>query len=163
MSDRLAQIEKQLKILHEQRNAAEDQMNTSPDPIVRTQCQQQFQEHSKKVQAYEQEYWQTLANESDRLVFAEPEAEVAIAEIVKEVAAIEIQRSAEFSDEAIQILQELRDKANQPGSSVGKLKASIFLLLPFFKLSYDAEFAPEKVLRTHFPTFTKIIKAAAKK
>jgi len=105
-----------------------------------------------------------LSDESDWLVIAEPEAEAAIAEIVEQVGAIESRQPAQYPDEVLQLLWEIRNKLNQPGTpAAAKLKGIISSIPPFVGVSYEAELDTENFFRTHFPTFRRLIRGAAKK
>ena len=92
----------------------------------------------------------------------EPEAEIFVADIVEEVGQFEVQ--GQYSDEVLQILQEIRDKLNQPGATAAaKLKGVISSIPPFVGISYEAELDTENFFQQHFPTFRKWAKALPKK
>jgi hypothetical protein len=70
----------------------------------------------------------------------------------------------QYSDEVLQILQEIRDKLNQPGpTAAAKLKGVISSIPPFVGISYEAELDTENFFQQHFPTFRKWAKVLAKK
>ena len=157
MSDRLIQIQKQLKRLREEYNATENKMNTTLNAADEQKCQHQLEDLSPKISAYEREYeqeedrWQVFVNEA---VITETQADAVIAEILEGVTAIESQQFAGLPDEALQLLQEIRDAVKQPDASVPKLKVALSLAPPF--LSASSEFAVDrkKLIKEWFPTFT---------
>lgn len=163
-NDRLRQIEENLKLLREQQASLEREALLTTG-LPKTQAEQRLRlEIKPKIRDYEQEYWQILAENINQLAILEPEAEVAIAEIVESVAQIEVQQTDACSAEVLQILREIRDKMNQPGTTAAaKLKGVISSIPPFIGVSYEAELDTEAFFRKHFPTFTRVIKGAAKK
>ncbi len=163
-NNRLHQIEEHLDILREQQASLEREALLTTG-LPKTHAEQRLRlEIKPKIRDYEQEYWQILAEEANQLAILEPEAEVAIAEIVETVARIEAQPPDTYSAEMLQILREIRDKLNQPGTTAAaKLKGVISSIPPFIGVSYEAELDTENFFRKHFPTFTRVIKGAAKK
>ncbi|MBM0740279.1 hypothetical protein JOY44_01240 [Phormidium sp. CLA17] len=163
-NDRLRQIEENLNLLREQQASLEREALLTTG-LPKTQAEQRLRlEIKPKIRDYEQEYWQILAENINQLAILEPEAEVAIAEIVKSVAQIEVQQTDACSAEVLQILREIRDKLNQLGTTAAaKLKGVISSIPPFIGVSYEAELDTENFFRKHFPTFTRVIKGAAKK
>lgn len=163
-NNRLRQLEENLELLREQQGALEQEalMTTG---LHKTQAEQRLQREIKpKIRDYEQEYWQILAQKSNQLEIGESDAEAAIAEIVETVNQIEVQQIDTYSAEMLQLLQQIRDKLNQPGTpATAKLKGVISSIPPFIGVSYEAEIDTENFLRKHFPTFTKLLKGAAKK
>lgn len=162
-NQRLNQLEENLELLYEQLAGLERAKTLSPmEEGVR--LQQRIREKKKEIQPIEQEYWQTVARSANQLSIPEPEAEVAVGEIVEAVTQIEAYPTPAYSAEMLQILREIRDRLNQPGSpAAAKLKGVISSVPPFLSLSYEAELDTENFFRTHFPTFTRLIKGAAKK
>jgi hypothetical protein len=115
-----------------------------------------------KIREYEKEYLQVLAQQTKIVEIPEQEAEGIVAEIVEEFGQIEVQ--GQYSDEVLQILQEIRDKVNQPGATAAaKLKAVMSSIPPFIGISYEAELDTENLFQRLFPTFRKLIKVLAKK
>ena len=163
-SHRLSQIEKHLITLYRQKAALEQEaLDYTGLPKIRA-GQQIENEVEPKIQEYEQERRQILATAAEQLEISEPEAEVVIGEIVTGVTQLEAQPlNPEFA-EVLQIVQELRDKANQPGKSATlKLKGMISPFPPFVGLFVEPEIDTENFWQQNFPTFTKLIKGAVKK
>ncbi|MEG4117767.1 hypothetical protein QUA43_09870 [Microcoleus sp. N9_B4] len=160
--NRLSQIEKNLKLLRDQQHALEREAILTTG-LPKIHAEQRLQEEIKpKIREYEKEYWQVLAQQTKTVEIPEPEAEIIVAEIVEEVGQIEVQR--QYPDEVVQILQEIRDKLNQPGqTAAAKLKGVISSIPPFIGISYEAELDTENFFQRHFPTFQKGVKALAKK
>ena len=159
--NRLSQIEENLELLQEQLGGKENALIlAAPEEEIR--INQQIRKLRKKIREQEEEYWQVLARQTKTEEIPEHEAEVIVAEIVEEVGQIEVQR--QYPDEVVQILQEIRDKLNQPGpTAAAKLKGVISSIPPFVGISYEAELDTENVLQQHFPTFRKWAKVLAKK
>ena len=159
--NRLSDIEENLELLQEQLGGKENALIlAAPEEEIR--INQQIRKLRKKIREQEEEYWQVLAQQTKTVEIPEQEAEVIVAEIVEEVGQMEVQR--QYPDEVVQILQEIRDKLNQPGSTAAaKLKGVISSIPPFVGISYEAELDTENVLQQHFPTFRKWAKVFAKK
>jgi hypothetical protein len=163
-SDRLSQIEKNVAILYRQQAGLEQEaLLYTGLPKIRAE-QQIEAEIRPKIQEYEREYRQILAGASERLEISDPDAEVIIGEIVTGVTQIEAQPPDTYSAEMLPLLQEIRDKLNQPGTTAAaKLKGVISSIPPFVGISYEAELDTENFFRKYFPTFTKLLRGAAKK
>jgi len=161
-SDRLSQIEKKLKLLRDQQDALEQEAILTTG-LAKIQAKQRLGEEIKpEIREYEKEYWQVLAQQTNTVEIPEQEAEIIVAEIVEEVGQIEVQR--EYPDDVVQILQEIRDKLNQPGATAAaKLKGVMSPIPPFVGIAYEVELDTEKFLQRHFPTFRKWAKALPKK
>ena len=159
--NRLSQIEKNLKLLGEQQNAMEQEALVIGG-LPKIQIEQRLREEIKpKIREYQKEYWQVLAQQAKTEEIPEHEAQAIVAQIVEEVGQIELQR---HPDEVLQILQQIRDKLNQPGpTAAAKLKGVISSIPPFVGISYEAELDTENFLQQHFPTFREWAKVLAKK
>lgn len=159
--NRLSQIEENLELLQEQLVGKQTALNSAPrEENIR--IKQQTRELRKKIREQEEEYWQLLAQQTKTVEIPEQEAEIIVAEIVEEVGQIEVQ--GQYLDEVLQILQEIRDKLNQPeATAAAKLKGVISSIPPFVGISYEAELDTENFLQQHFPTFQKWAKVLAKK
>ncbi|HEY9634776.1 MAG TPA: hypothetical protein V6D14_15345 [Coleofasciculaceae cyanobacterium] len=160
-SDRLRQVERNLTRLRQQLAGKEDTLTTiAPEEQVR--IQQQIDDLKAKMQPFEREYWQILADESATVDISELAPEVVVAEIVEQ--ARQLQTSQEYSDEVLEWLQKIHAEVSEPGTpAAAKLKGALSLMPPFVNVSYEAELDTENFLRTHFPTFTKWAKVLAKK
>lgn len=159
--NRLSQIEENLELLQEQLGGKENALIlAAPEEEIR--INQQIRKLRKKIREQEEEYWQVLAQQAKTVEIPEQEAEIIVAEIVEEVGQIEVQ--GEYSDEVLQILQEIRDKLNQSGATAAaKVKWVISTNFPFVAISCEGEVDTEKLLKQRFPTFQKWAKALAKK
>jgi hypothetical protein len=159
--DRLPDMEENLEDLKEQLVGKVKTLNLAPQE-EKIRIKQQIRELRKEIREQEEEYWQVLAQQTKTVEIPEQEAEIIVAEIVEEVGQIEVQR--EYPDEVVQILQEIRDKLNQPGATAAaKLKGVISSIPPFVGISYEAQLDTENFFQQHFPTFRKLIKVLAKK
>lgn len=164
MSDRLSQIEASLKRLYRQLATKQKTLDTiAPEEKERIRQQIEILKQDE-IAPLEAEHRQILAAVSEQLQISEPDAEVVIGEIMTGVTQIEAQPPDTYSAEMLQILREIQDKLNQPGTpAAAKLKGVISSIPPFLSVSYEAELDTASVFRTHFPTFTRLIKGAAKK
>jgi hypothetical protein len=158
---RLSDIEENLESLREQLGGKE-KARVLARLEDKTLIKQQIRELCKEIQEEEEKYWQVVAQQTKTVEIPEQEAEIIVAEIVEGVGQIEVQR--QYPDEVIQILQEIRDKLNQPGATAAaKLKGVISSIPPFVGISYEAELDTENFFQRHFPTFRKWAKVLAKK
>ena len=162
IDDRLSQLEKNLKSLRNQQHALEEEAILTTG-LQKIQAEQRLEEQIKpKIREYEKEYLQVLAQQTKTVEIPEHDAEIIVAEIVEEVGQIEVQ--GQYSDEVLQILQEIRDKLNQPGATAAaKLKGVISSIPPFVGIFYEAELDTKNLLQRLFPTFQKWGRALAKK
>jgi hypothetical protein len=159
--NRLSQIEENLELLQEQLGGKENALIlAAPEEEIR--INQQIRKLRKKIREQEEEYWQVVAQQTKTVEIPEHEAEIIVADIVEEVGQFEVQ--GQYSDEVLQILQEIRDKLNQPGATAAaKLKGVISSIPPFVGISYEAELDTENFFQRHFPTFQEWAKALPKK
>ena len=159
--DRLSDIEENLENLKEQLVGKVRALNLAPQED-KFRIKLHITDLRYEIRGPEEEYWQILAQQPKTMEITEQEAEVIVAEIVEEVGQIEVQR--QYPDEVVQILQEIRDKLNQPGpTAAAKLKGVISSIPPFVGISYEAELDTENFFQQHFPTFRKWAKVFAKK
>ena len=159
--NRLPDIEENLELLQEQLVGRQKALNFAPQE-EKIRIKQQIRELRKEIREQEEEYWLVIARQTKTVEIPEPEAEIIVAEIVEEVGQIEVQR--QYPDEVVQILQEIRDKLNQPGpTAAAKLKGVISSIPPFVGISYEAELDTENFFQQHLPTFRKWAKVLAKK
>lgn len=159
--DRLVALERQIQMLQRQQHGKEDAQITAED-AEKERIQQQIDKLILQIRQKQEEYWQILAQEAQELPISETEAEPIVAEIVTEVGKLE--QRATYPEEVLQLLREIQVKLNEPGpTAAAKLKGTISAIPPFFNLSYEGELDTENFLRTHFPTFTRLIRGAVKK
>ena len=159
--DHLSDMEGNLEDLKEQLVGKVKALNLAPQE-EKIRIKQQIRELRNEIREQEENYWQILARQTKTVEIPEHDAEIIVAEIVEEVGQIEVQ--GQYSDEVLQILQEIRDKLNQPGATAAaKLKGVISSIPPFVGISYEAELDTENFFQRHFPTFQKLIKVLAKK
>lgn len=162
-SDRLREVEEDLKKLRDQRRAEEEVILVTMG-MLREQAEQRLTLFiNPKIRQYEKEYWQILANQPEETAIsvADPAPEVVVAEIVDRVG--QLQASQQYSDLVLQLLQEIDAKVTENKSAAAKLRGVLSVLPPFVNLSYEAELDTENFLEMHFPTFRRWSKALAKK
>jgi hypothetical protein len=163
-NNRLRQIEENLLLLREQLGGMETTLITAPAEEKIRLKQRIRTELRPQIRQFEEEYWQILANQADELAIPEADAEVIVAEIVQQVDQLEVRQPAPYPADVLNLLQQIRDTLNQPGTpAAAKLKGVISSIPPFIGVSYEAELDTENFFRTYFPTFTRWIKGAAKK
>lgn len=163
MASLLQQLLKDIDRLEDQRSGKENTLTTiAPEEKVR--IEQQIEDLKEQMARKRREFWEALAERSDGLMVAEPEAEAIVTEIVGGVGRIEAQSELDYSEEMLGLLREIRDKLNEPGSTAAaKLKGIISSFPPFIGVTYEAELDTEQVIRKYFPTFRKWYLTAAKK
>lgn len=160
---RLGQLEHQLSLLQEQLAGIEEAKITAR-PEDKVLLEQRIRKLKQEIHPIEEAYWRAVASSANQLDISEADAEVAVGEIVEAVTQLETYPVAAYSAEMLQLLREIRDKLNAPGSpAAAKLKGTLSSFPPFIGLSYEAELDTENFFRTHFPTFTRLIRGAAKK
>ncbi|MEG4005279.1 hypothetical protein QUA41_00190 [Microcoleus sp. Pol11C1] len=159
--NRLSDMEENLEDLKDQLVGKQKALNLAPQE-EKIRIKQQIRELRKEIREQEEEYWQVLAQQTTTGEIPEHEAEIIVAEIVEEVGQIEVQR--QYPDDVVQILQEIRDKLNQPeATAAAKLKGVMSPIPPFVGIAYEVELDTEKFLQRHFPTFQEWAKVLAKK
>jgi len=159
--NRLPDMEENLELLQEQLVGKQKALNLAPQE-EKSRIKLQIRELRKEIREQEEDYWRVIAQQTKIVEIPEPEAEIFVADIVEEVGQFEVQ--GQYSDEVLQILQEIRDKLNQPGATAAaKLKGVISSIPPFVGISYEAELDTENFFQQHFPTFRKWAKALPKK
>jgi len=159
--NRLSDIEENLELLREQVVGKQKALNLAPQE-EKTRIKLQIRELRKEIREQEEEYWQILARQTKTAEIPEAEAEIIVAEIVEEVGQIELQ--GQYPDQVLELLQEIRDTLNKPGSTAAaKLKGVMSPIPPFVGISYEVELDTEQFLQRHFPTFQKWAKVLAKK
>jgi len=159
--DRLPDMEENLEDLREQVVGKQKALNLAPQE-EKTRIKLQIRELRKEIREQEEEYWQILARQTKTAEIPEAEAEIIVAEIVEEVGQIELQ--GQYPDQVLELLQEIRDTLNKPGSTAAaKLKGVMSPIPPFVGISYEVELDTEQFLQRHFPTFQNWAKVLAKK
>ena len=163
-NDRLSQIEKSLNRLYKQLANKQKTLDVIA-PEEKERIRQQIEDFKQdEIRPLEAEHRQILAAASEQLQISEPEAEVILGEIVAGITQLEAQPLNPDFAEMLQILRELRDKSKEPGKPAAlKVKGMISTFPPFVGLFVEPELDIEALFRTHCPTFTRVIKGAAKK
>ncbi|UXE58670.1 MAG: hypothetical protein KA717_21835 [Woronichinia naegeliana WA131] len=149
--NRLKEIESLLEQLYEQRREKEQAIITAPAGSKTILKQQLRSDILPFIQAYEKEYWEIIATQSNLAEILEAEAEVVIAEFVEGVGQIHGENA-----KIIEYLQKILAKVEQPGpTAAAKLKTVISSIPPFVGISYEAELDTENFLNRHFPLLMK--------
>ncbi len=155
--NRLHEIEENLSMLREQFHGMEKTLFASPLE-EHTRIEQRIKYLKSKIKEYEKELWEVLSQQAESLKVSEHDAELSISEIVEQVGEIELYHSTDYPDEVLILLQEIRNKLNEPGTSAAaKLKGTISLFPPFVGILYEVELDTENFFRKHFPTFYRWI------
>lgn len=159
--NRLSDIEENLELLREQVVGKQKALNLAPQE-EKTRIKLQIRELRKEIREQEEEYWQVFARQVKTVEIAEEEAEIIVGEIVEDLGQIEVQ--GQSPDRVLQLLQEIRDAVNKPGSTAGlKLKGVISPIPPFVAISIEGELDGDQFVRQNFPTFQNWAKLLAKK
>jgi len=163
MAGRLEHLRQLLDGYQEQIQGMDEALKLA-EPLTIPRIKQNIRFIRKQMRPYEEEYWQLLAQTAQTEPIVEAEAEKAIVEVIQAIDVLETRPVEDRSDEMLVLLQQIRDKLNEPGSpAAAKLKGMISMLPPFVSLSYEAELDTEKFFEQHFPTFRKAVEAIVKK
>jgi Effector-associated domain 1 len=114
---------------------------------------------SSFVRLYETEYWKQLALKANCYELEEVDATSAIVEVEAQVVQV-IKNQPDINDKLMELLVDIRDKLNEPGTpAVGKAK----LVLPLIPgiLSYEVELDTENSLRKVFKPIRWLYKKAS--
>ncbi len=162
LSARIVELQENLELLYEQRNALEKGALLTPDDEKATQNLQKLRTKIRpKIRDYEQELFTLLQQESQALTFVEADAQATIDVIAQEVT--QLQRQPDLDGEMLALLQRIEAKINEPGVTAdAKLKGTLSIFPPFIGLSYEGQLDTENFCRKYFPTFTRLIKGAKK-
>lgn len=163
VSDRLRELQDNLKLLYEQRDALEKGALMTPDDEKATQNQQKLRLKIRpKIREYEEEMFSLLQQESPNVIFVEADAQAVIDVLSQEI--VRVQRQPDgYTAEILELLQRIEAKLNEPGVTAdAKLKATLSMFPPFIGLSYEAQLDTENFCRKYFPTFTRLVQGAKK-
>ena len=162
-SRRLADLEKNLELRYETLGEAEKDLAMTTDTFEITRIKQRIRERVlPDIRKYEAEYWEVLVQEARTCAVEEVDARNTIVEIVPEVEAIAYQPSANYADEFMQLLLEIRDKLNEPElPAAAKLKAALPLVPGI--LSYEVELDTESSLRRAVQPIRRLFRRAIEK
>ncbi|MGA9379310.1 MAG: hypothetical protein WBV73_11125 [Phormidium sp.] len=116
----------------------------------------------KTIRDYEIEYWQLLAQEARNCDVSEDDASLAIVEVLPEVEIIQSQPIANYPDELIKLLLEIRDKLNEPGTPAAAKAKFALSLIPGI-LSYEVELDTENSLRRFVQPIRRLFRGAIEK
>jgi hypothetical protein len=156
---RLASLEKTLKLRYEALNKAEEDLAMTTDTFEVTRIEQRIRERVlPKIRKYEREYWDILAAEAPSCEVAEVDASQAIVKVVQEVELIQSQPN-KYPYELMDKLQEILDKLNERDTAAAaKLKAALHLVPGI--ISYEVELDTEILLKRVFDRMKKLFKQA---
>ncbi|MEB3295147.1 MAG: hypothetical protein VKJ24_18495 [Synechococcales bacterium] len=159
---RIGELQENLELLYEQRNALEKGALLTPDDEKATQNLQKLRTKVRpKIREYEEELFTLLQQESPGLIFGEADAQATIEVISQEVR--QLQQQPDLAEEMLALLQRIEAKLNEPGVTAdAKLKGTLSIFPPFIGLSYEGQLDTENFCRKYFPTFTRLLKGAKK-
>jgi hypothetical protein len=160
LSRRLADLEETLDSLYETLGESQKRLAYANDIFEKNSIKQRIRkEVLPELHKYEAEYWELLAQEARSCAVEEVDARNAIVEVVQKVELIENKPSANYPDQFIRLLLEIRDKLNEPGQSAAA-KAKLALPLVPGILSYEVELDTENSLRRVFQPIRRLFKRA---
>jgi len=162
-SRRLTDLEKNLELRYETLGEAEKRLAMSDEIFSKNAIKQRIREEVlPELRKVEAEYWEVLVQEARTCGVEEVEAQNTIVEIVPEVEAIANQPIANYADEFIGLLLEIRDKLNQQElPAAAKLKAALPLVPGI--LSYEVELDTESSLRRAVQPIRRLFRRAIEK
>ncbi len=152
MSDRIQQIEKNLKLLYAQLGAAEEGAIGSQSTVSKLKYEQEIENDLlPDIRKFEQQYAIALSQQikrSDDL--PEPIALTIVGELVDELELIQPK-----TDKMRSMLQEILAELRKPGvPAAAKLKVAVPLVPGFIAIELEDD--AESVVRRLFPTFVKM-------
>jgi hypothetical protein len=158
-SRRLADLEKNLELRYETLGEVETDLAMTTNAFEKTAIKQRIREQVlPELRKYEAEYWQLLAQEARSCTVAEVDATNAIVEVEAQVVRV-IESQPKLNDEVMELLLEIRDKLNEPGTpAAAKLKAALPLIPGI--LFYEFELDTENSLRTVLQPIKRLYKKA---
>ena len=161
MSDRIQQIEKNLKLLYAQLGAAEEGAIKTQSTVSKLKYEQEIEDDLlPDIRKFEQQYAIALSQQikgSDDL--PEPIAIEIVGELVEE---LEIIESIAKTDEMRSMVQPTLAELQKPGvPAAAKLKVAIPLVPGFVAIELDGDM--ESVVRRLFPTLVRTYKSLKKK
>lgn len=162
-SRRLVDLEKNLELRYETLGEVEKRLAMTDEIFSKNAIKQRIREEVlPELHKVEVEYWQLLEQEARTCTVAEVDAGNAIIEVVQEVELIENQPNANYPDEFMDLLLEIRDKLNQQElPAAAKLKAALPLVPGI--LSYEVELDTESSLRRAFQPIKRLFRGAIEK
>ncbi|OUL35093.1 hypothetical protein BV372_12105 [Nostoc sp. T09] len=162
-SSRLTQLEKILQLRYETLGEAEMDLAMTTNTFDKTAIKQRIREQIlPELRKYEVEYWNLLAQEAQLCSVEEVDARNSIVQVVREVELIKKKLNVNYPDDFMELLLEIRDKLNQPGTPA-MAKAKLALPLIPGILSYELELDTESSLRRAFQPIKTLFKGALKK
>ncbi|MBD2182091.1 hypothetical protein H6S82_13175 [Planktothrix sp. FACHB-1355] len=162
-SRKLADLEQTLDSLYETLGEAQKRLAYANDIFEKNSIKQRIRkEVLPELHQVEAEYWQLLAQEARNCDVPEDDASLAIVEIVPEVQIIQSQPSANYADEFMQLLKEIRDKLNEPGTPAAAKAKFTLSLIPGI-LSYEVELDTENSLRRVFQPIRQLFRREIEK
>lgn len=163
LSRRLAALEESLDSLYETLGESQKRLAYANDIFEKNSIKQRIRkEVLPELRQCEAEYWEVLAQEARSCAVEEVDARNAIVEIVRTVELIEHKPSANYPEELMQLLLEIRDKLNEPGQPAAA-KAKLALPLVPGILSYEVELDTENSLRRAFVPIKRLFRGAIEK
>jgi hypothetical protein len=155
MSDRISQLQTQLKMLYDQLDGLEMAKVTSRDED-KVMLQQRIDFKWKEIREKDVDYVRSLAQQVKKQDLPEPIALTIVGELVDELELIQPK-----TDEMRSMLQEILVELRKPGvPAAAKLKVAIPV---FLFTSIELEGDAERVVRRLFPTFVKAYENLKKK
>jgi hypothetical protein len=154
MSDRIPQIEKNLKLLYAQLGAAEEGSIKAQSTVAKIKYEQEIADDLlPEIRKYEQQYAIALSQQVKRSeALPEAVAETIVVELVDELEMMEPK-----TDEMRSMLQQILAELQKPGvPAAAKLKVAIPLVPGFVAIELEGD--TESVVRRLFPTFVRAYK-----
>ncbi|MCH7959020.1 MAG: hypothetical protein IID08_02745 [Candidatus Hydrogenedentes bacterium] len=144
---RLEQLEELLDIQYDKLHEYEKELAMSSGPEKISLKLRMKMEIVPELKKYEKEYAELLAEGVDEDAIAEDEAAPIVAELVAATSDLERYRQAKAPEEMLQLLNEIRAKLEEPGTSAA---AKLKVTLPIIPLlaSYELELDTENFLNT---------------
>ncbi|WP_293143183.1 MULTISPECIES: hypothetical protein [unclassified Microcoleus] len=156
----LAAIDKSLELQYETLGKAKKRLAMTDEIFAKIAIEQRIREELlPQICKDQSEYWKLLSQCANSYPVQESDAEYAIHQVIRDV---ELVKSDDYADKLMRLLQEIKDKLNQPGTSAAA-KAKLALPLIPGILSYEIELDTENSLRQIFQPLKQLFRGEAEK
>jgi hypothetical protein len=160
LKQRLIDLESLLELDYGKLNEFEYELSVTGSPNVRNEAKQRIKrEIMPSLRKHEAEYWGLIRQFSQGCTITEIDAQAAITTVPQDIQRIQPHA---MPSEVLELLQQILDKLNEPGTAAAAKAKFVVNLIPGV-LAYEFELDTENALRRAFQPFKDVFGAAAKK
>lgn len=159
-TQRLIDLENALELRYETLGKVEKRLAMTDEIFSKNAIELRIREEVlPEIRKYEAEYWEVMSQEARSCAVEEVEAQNAIVEVAQVVEWIEKQPNANYPEELMQLLLEIRDTLKKP-KELASAKAKLALPLIPGILSYEFELDTASALRRGLQPIKQMFKKA---